>query len=329
MKDETSKNKKSKSNDMKQTLDYIFNIDQREVFENELNCLKEEIENNNLDLVKIPAIMNFVIYKANELNFHSKLSESLITSSKNSVIEDYLIKENFSATNKHISNFVKNHNLISFSKYNTTVDNKLDTKIQKENNPNKCENEVDSFLKFDSNNLKEDKGNFFSKIENEGIHFFVKTSDANFSIIKNETKSESLHNSEKKENSLGNNLNSNSHKGLINKDANFESLIRINNKEDKTKSTTINIPYKKKIVYQLKIFYLDGSENSAQFCNIEIEENCELNSFILQLKKQLGIYEYAKFKIVLMNELSNHRIYLKDLSQLKTNQVNEIKIIPI
>ena len=93
MKDESSKSKKSKSNEMKQTLDYIFNIDQREVFENELNCLKEEIENNNLDLVKIPAIMNFIIYKANELNFHSRLSESLIASSKNSPIEDYLKKK--------------------------------------------------------------------------------------------------------------------------------------------------------------------------------------------------------------------------------------------
>jgi len=329
MKDESIKNKKSKSNEMKQTLDYIFNIDQREVFENELNCLKEEIENNNLDLVKIPAIMNFVIYKANELNFHSRLSESLIARSKNSVFEDYLKKEIFSATNEHMSNFVKNNKLMSFSKYSTTADNKLDIKIQEDNSINKCENEVDSFLKFDSNNLKDDKGNFFSNNDKEGNNILVKTSDANFSIIKNESKNESLYISEKIENSLANDINSNSQIRLINQDPNYQSLIGKNKQEDKTKSTIINIPYKKKIVYQLKIFYLDGSENSAQFCNIKIEENVDFNTFILQLKKQLGIYEYAKFKIVLINELSNHKVYLKDLSQLKTNQVNEIKIIPV
>jgi hypothetical protein len=328
MNDGTNKIKKAKSNEFKHTLDYIFNIDQKEVFDNELNCLKEEIEINNLNLLKIPAIMNFVIYKTNELNFHSKLAESLKNSSKNSVIEDYLAKENFSRTSKHIANNVRNNNMTIMANVDSVKEKKSDVKIQEENITNNCENEVDSFFIFDSNNLNQDEGHFFTNNNNDRHNNYVKTSDPNFSLI-NSGSDVQLHNIEKIENSLVNNCNFNQQIEFNNKNPNFECLNCNSNYVDKTKSTLINIPYKKKIVYKFKIFYLDGSDNSAQLCNVEIDENVDFSTFVLQLKKQLGIYEYAKFKIVLLDKSSYHQKYLKDLSQLKTNEVNEIKIIPI
>lgn len=276
MKDGIKGKKKNKLNDRKQTLDYIFNIDQREVFDNELSTLKENMEINELNAVKNSAMLNFILYKSNELSYHAKLGESLKSSNKNSIVSEYLEKENFKNSLRHIAKYMNDYHIKDAFKDEVICKNKMEVdKIENVAVKTEFETEVDQFL------------------------YYQPTAERN-------------HNDND-----GNVLNEN----------NIPNLKQGINCENRYKNDDRNI-LKKKIIYKLKIFYLDGSDNSAQLCNIETHEEINFESFINQLKKQLGIYEYAKFKILLLEHSNYNKIFLQELSQLRRDEINEIKIIP-
>lgn len=63
--------------------------------------------------------------------------------------------------------------------------------------------------------------------------------------------------------------------------------------------------------YQLKITYQDGSESYPQFLKISNQEFSTFENFIYILKRKLGIYEYAKFKLVYLENNKGIKIILK------------------
>jgi hypothetical protein len=80
--------------------------------------------------------------------------------------------------------------------------------------------------------------------------------------------------------------------------------------------------------YLLQIFYLDGADSYSQECNIYSQSPLDYNSFIYYLKKKLGIYEHAKFKLILLDSNREERQFLNSVNQLKYDEVNELKIVP-
>ena len=296
--------KHNKSNESKQTLNYIFNVDQKEVFDNELNCLKDDIESNSLTRLKIPAILNFISYKTNQIKLHENLAESLKRKCDDPDIGEYLAKENYFMTKNHMASNWNNNSLTNLNG-GGNKDELLEYFDGEENS--KIENQVDNYFNFNSNieesnvviekNL--DKQTYRKKSYNYDNRFH-NTSSNNFESKKNNSeKNVIVDNSEKVNEIVNNNYN-----------------IKDNQKG--------------KVFYEFKVLYLDGSENSAQFCKIEIKEDSDFYSFIQELKKKLGIYEYSKFKILLLNQSTSlTRVFLEEISQLKTNEINEIKIVPI
>jgi len=80
--------------------------------------------------------------------------------------------------------------------------------------------------------------------------------------------------------------------------------------------------------YKLKIFYLDGADSYSQVCNIVSKQGLNFSSFLHCLKKKLGIYEHAKFKLVIVEKNKEEKEFLESVSQLKLDEVNELKIVP-
>jgi len=306
MKNVNGRMKHNKSNESKQTLNYIFNVDQKEVFDNELNNLKDDIERNNLTRLKIPAILNFISYKTNQINFHENLAESLKRKCNDRNIREYLVKENYLMTKNHMANHINNNNLNNLN-FGKNKDQLLEYDDREKNS--NFQNQVDNYFNFNSN--IEDSPDLVDR-----------------KLHKQTLRKESSNNDNKFQNRSSNNFESklNYSDGNVRVDNNekVNEIVNINN------ITETRTEYQKcKVFYELKVFYLDGPENSAQYCKIGINEDSDYYLFIQQLKKQLGIYEYSKFKILLLNQSSSKiRVFLEEISQLKKNEINEIKIVP-
>jgi len=81
------------------------------------------------------------------------------------------------------------------------------------------------------------------------------------------------------------------------------------------------------IIYKLSIYYYGGSDNLPQKIALVLNKNdLTFDSFIKKLKKALGIYDYSKFKVILME--GNKRSVLNNINQLKPEDNNDIKIVP-
>jgi len=81
------------------------------------------------------------------------------------------------------------------------------------------------------------------------------------------------------------------------------------------------------IMLKFKVYYFDGSEIQPQIVKFQVRENINFDDFMNIFKKNLGIYEFAKFKILIL--LNKKEIkFLADCKELKIDQFNEIKIVP-
>jgi hypothetical protein len=115
---------------------------------------------------------------------------------------------------------------------------------------------------------------------------------------------------------------------------------RGDDKCDNNKIMTLYSLEEPNCIYNLKIFYLDSPRNSAQIVKIIISDDQNTASFIRSLRTKLGIYEFAKFKIVILEnkegifwfKINNNfldKCFFESLSQLDENKLNEIKVVPI
>jgi hypothetical protein len=81
-------------------------------------------------------------------------------------------------------------------------------------------------------------------------------------------------------------------------------------------------------IYKLKIFYSEGSDNYPQHVQLKLPKGSDYNTFLRELKKELDIYEFAKFKVVLMIRDRDYK-FLETLDDLDNNAEINLKIVPV
>ena len=111
-----------------------------------------------------------------------------------------------------------------------------------------------------------------------------------------------------------------------NKNTNLTMEIEMHNYFENYDNRNNNIG--NNINLKLKIFYYDGSELYPQIINMNIQDNSNYDYFIREFKKTVGIYEFAAFKIVLMEERNDLK-FVKNIYDFNLNALNEIKVVPI
>src|SRR5690349_8829982 len=89
------------------TLNYIFNMSETDIFNNEMQNLIEEIDNNNVQHCKIPILINYIHYKLSELINHQNIANTLLASERGrkNKLNKLCKKENFI----QVENFIKNN----------------------------------------------------------------------------------------------------------------------------------------------------------------------------------------------------------------------------
>jgi hypothetical protein len=80
------------------------------------------------------------------------------------------------------------------------------------------------------------------------------------------------------------------------------------------------------ISYNFKIFYSDMNERSPQEITTSLPDNSDLNLLLREIKKALGIYDFAKFQILL--EKDNQYNSLDNMKMLSKYEINNIKLVP-
>jgi hypothetical protein len=81
------------------------------------------------------------------------------------------------------------------------------------------------------------------------------------------------------------------------------------------------------INYKFRVFYQYGSESTPQIININLTQDCDLKTMCKEIKKSLGIFEFAKFNIYI-NENNTYES-LSGIGQLNTKDYNYLKLVPI
>jgi len=110
------------------------------------------------------------------------------------------------------------------------------------------------------------------------------------------------------------------------KDMIIDKLSAINHFDEN--HVIIENDYDEDVIYDLKVVYSEGSDNYPQLIKLKINKNSDYNTFVRELKKSLDIYEFAKFQIILMEKNSDFK-FVYNLDDLKPNQENHIKIVPM
>jgi hypothetical protein len=79
--------------------------------------------------------------------------------------------------------------------------------------------------------------------------------------------------------------------------------------------------------YNFRIFYYDGTDHTPQKIKLSILPNSTVSTIKRHIKKQLGIFEFAKFRIYLKRY--NKFRKFRSLLHLEYDAVNDIKLVPI
>jgi hypothetical protein len=271
----------------KDTLAYIFKMNLKELFTNEITNLVEEIDSHGVGSCKVPILVNFIQYKLSELENHQKVAESLLLSQNSSNV----------TTKNEFTKFCKKENFNSIRNFMVEI---LIHKI--------CE--------MDGVGLELIK---FCIIPDSS-----KASSSQMKLYKIvEDKYKEINSKKEKDNTIKfNNLEKFQKNNIKNSD-NRNNLANNQNNDTLNRNNLDNNTF----TYKLKIYYLDGSDSYFQICNIKSRTALDYQSFIFNLKKKLGIYENARFKIVIM-ENKKEKEYFEDISQLISGEINEIKIVP-
>lgn len=256
-----------------ETMNYIFNINEKEVFMNEFNSLIEEINSQKFNNIKMPIVMNFIMTKINEIEDYEKLAKQFLKDNKeNNVFRGKVLTniDQIDKTKLFMAEFLMKVLAEDYSGISGT-------QLEEKNKMNEVNNS-------DINGLMKDFQYFGNKIKAK---------------------------KEKKINSGNVKLNPSYETNLI-------ASLNFNNN---------NLSQNNKIYYNLKIFYSDGSDAYPQTCIIISNTILDYKTFLHNLKRKLGIYEYAKFKVIILDQMKEKNIFT-DMRQIKIKEINEIKIVP-
>ena len=237
-------------NSMEETIKFIFQIKEKDVFDNEYETLAEEVKEKSYKKIKPLILSNFISSKINDLNENYSYSKKFLKFSN----------DNFKIDLSH---------LIDIDQFKNTR-NLMSDKL-------KCS------LNMSKNSIKEDleKLSFLGKKKNREDD--GKEDSFDFTDISNR---DNLENEQKNDNNNNN----------INCDNKVSSKLANNNSSNFAESYNKSI--ETSFDYNLKIFYFDGNDSVPQMLKIEMNDMMNYENFIYLLKKKLGIYEYAKFKLV-------------------------------
>jgi len=78
---------------------------------------------------------------------------------------------------------------------------------------------------------------------------------------------------------------------------------------------------------KLKISYAGANDSYPQFLTFKTKEFSDFGKFLTVLKKKLGIYEFAKFKLVFIYN-GTECYFLNSVNQFFLDRINEIKVVP-
>lgn len=272
-------------NNLEETIKFIFQIKEKEVFDNEYEMLTEEMQEEAYEKIKPLILSNFNSEKIKQLNQNYSYSNKFLKYSN----------ENFK---------IDLSNLIDINQY-TNTRNLIFDKFRQ--NLNFCKNSIKEDLanlsyigkKRDRKNDLENKDKSHDNSNNiNNIDANVNNVNKKYSYNFEEDNKDNVNNK-----TLNLNDNDNSKVNFIqnkefesdlqdDKNLNLSKFAKISNFTESEKSDKISSEY------NLKITYFDGNDSLPQKLKIKINRKINFENFIFSLKKKLGIYEYAKFRLV-------------------------------
>lgn len=273
-----------------ETINHIFKMDEKEVFSNEIKSLLEEIEKNKLQSSKVLILINFIQYKLNELDSHHQLAKEMLKTKEYNT-ENLLLLNIF-------SKYSDDQYFINVKKFMIEVLVEKLLLIQ-----NFSIDQVKTSLTKINSKCQESNGENLFK-EESVIKYIESKIDEKKNSSKDNFESLIL---------TADDLLVNT----VNQKTNFDNIV---NSNDNSNLNEYN--------YDLKIYYSGGADSCSQNCSIKFSNPVNLETFIFYLKKRLGIYENAKFNILILNKDKQEVEYLHNISQLSLKDINEIKIVP-
>lgn len=273
-----------------ETINHIFKMDEKEVFSNEIKSLLEEIEKNKLQSSKVLILINFIQYKLNELDSHHQIAKEMLKTKEYNT-ENLLLLNIF-------SKYSDDQYFLNVKKFMIEV---LVEKLLLIQNFS-IDQVKTSLLKINSKCQESNGENLFK--EESVIKYIESKIDEKKNSSKDNFESLIL---------TADDLLVNT----VNQKTNFDNIV---NSNDNSNLNEYN--------YDLKIYYSGGADSCSQNCSIKFSNPVNLETFIFYLKKRLGIYEHAKFNILILNKDKQEVEYLHNISQLSLKDVNEIKIVP-
>ena len=273
-----------------ETINHIFKMDEKEVFSNEIKSLLEEIEKNKLQSSKVLILINFIQYKLNELDSHHQLAKEMLKT------KEY-----------------NNENLLLLNIFSKYSDDQYFLNVKKF----MIEVLVEKLLliqNFSIDQVKTSLTKINSKCqESNGENLFKEESVIKYIESKIDEKKNSSKDNFESLILTADDLLVNT----VNQKTNFDNIVNSNDN-----------PNLNEYNYDLKIYYSGGADSYSQNCSIKFSNPVNLETFIFYLKKRLGIYEHAKFNILILNKDKQEVEYLHNISQLSLKDINEIKIVP-
>lgn len=107
----------------------------------------------------------------------------------------------------------------------------------------------------------------------------------------------------------------------------FSKIELFQNELEEGENNFFNQKLYDKIVLKLNVIYHDGSDLQPQIVNLLISPEISFREFLKKLKESLEIYEFSRFKLVLMNEKKEEK-FVTNMSDFNYYVENFVKIVP-
>lgn len=210
-------------------------------------------------------------------------------------------------------------------------ENSLDSFIKKSIEQNIEDNQNNNYNYFNNQDCDGSKFDykqecFFSKsqlnsnINNHNNNLMnLRINEKNFNNFSNNNKSDFIYYSNSADNNGALSLNKSSN-GKPNNN-NSSSFNQDSNKN------TITVKDEEPPAVKIKLTYADGKDSFPQYLSILSTDFENFDEFLTVLKRKLGIYKYARFKLVCMVN-GKESFYIISDQQLHFDRLNEIKLVP-
>lgn len=250
--------------DLKDSLNFIFKLKEQEIFDNEYKKLEEELQSDIYKKIKPFIVSNFISTKLSNLNEQYATTKQFLRKYNNPDfnLKDYIDLDEYKSTSDYMAQ-------------------ELNVNLEK------CKNSINEDYKKIV--LLQSKANLKDPL----------ISSENFKYLDLDKKSK-IHSNEGIINTENNGeINQNNNNNLYNNvDCLYNDSFKSRDYQGYNKN--LNSCVSSPLQIQLKITYFDGCDTNPQFLNISTEEFSNMDNFLYIFKKRLGIYEYAKFKVIIL-----------------------------